>query len=77
VRRKRFLDRIVAEFPGGTLTRIAKALEPGETRIDLIRLAVSRELARRKRQQRRARFYVEPGYIEPDSCAPERDSLLS
>jgi hypothetical protein len=67
LRRRRFTDTIMAQFPTGTLARIAKVLAPGETRIDLIRLAVSRELARRHRQRRRARLYVAEDYVQPDS----------
>lgn len=38
-----------ARFPAGTLARIGKALQDGESQADLIREAVERELKRREK----------------------------
>lgn len=43
-------DQTPARLPAGTLARIDAVLDEGETRADLIRLAVERELKRRERK---------------------------
>jgi metal-responsive CopG/Arc/MetJ family transcriptional regulator len=43
-------EQMPARFPGGTLDRIDAALEEGEKRADLIRMAVEKELKRRERK---------------------------
>jgi len=48
-RKKEFTERMIAAFPAGTLVRIDAALVPGEKRTDLIRGAVSKEVAKRGR----------------------------
>lgn len=51
--RKRINDeQTPARFPEGTLERIDRLLEDGETRADFIRDAVERELMRRQRRAR-------------------------
>jgi len=76
VRRRRFTDTILATFETGTFARIARALAPGETRMGLIRLAVSRELARRHRQKQRAKLYVQADEIEPEPDDSDPNATL-
>lgn len=66
---------MLTQFRRGTFAQIANVLAPNETRIDLIRLAVDREIARRLRQRRRAKLYVseqdtDPGPREKDPDKP-------
>lgn len=49
-RKKLWDERILLPLATETLERIDAALDDGETRLDLIRLAVERELKRRKRR---------------------------
>lgn len=48
-------DVVTCRFPAGTLDDINAARRDGETHADLIREAVSREIARRKRAEKPAR----------------------
>jgi hypothetical protein len=48
-------DRTICRLPAGTLAEIDAALRDGETAADLIRAAISRELASRKRAENRKR----------------------
>lgn len=48
-RKKLWEDRILLPLAEGALDRIDSALDEGETRLDLIREAIERELKRRKR----------------------------
>jgi hypothetical protein len=45
-RKRLWHERIGAKFATGTLARIARVLEKGETRLDFVRRAVERELKR-------------------------------
>jgi hypothetical protein len=45
-------EKIIAQFPKNTLQAIADCLVEGEDRATFLRLAVAKELARRKRQRR-------------------------
>jgi hypothetical protein len=64
---------MLTQFRRGTFAQIAKVLNPDETRIDLIRLAVDREIARRLRQRRRAKLYVSEQDAEPGPRENDRD----
>jgi hypothetical protein len=52
MRKRNWTDEIVAQFAPGTLAEIASVLRPGETRINLVRMAVDREIARRRAYRR-------------------------
>jgi hypothetical protein len=53
-RRQINFEKMPARFPAGTMTRMDAVLAPdGETRTDLLREAVERELRRRERRQER------------------------
>ena len=47
-------DQIPARLPAGTMERIVALLEEKESRADLIREAIERELRRRERSKERA-----------------------
>jgi hypothetical protein len=47
-----FTEKMVARFRAGTFDRIDAVLDAGETRADLVRTAVERELRRRARAGR-------------------------
>jgi len=49
-RKKLWDEDMQARFPKGTLKRMESALEEGETKTDLVREAVERELKRRERR---------------------------
>jgi len=49
-RKKLWDERILLPLAAETLERIDAALDAGETRLDLIRDAIDRELKRRKRR---------------------------
>lgn len=51
-RRKEWPEEIRLSLAGGTLERIAAVLDEGEPRLDLIRGAIEREIARRQRTRR-------------------------
>lgn len=51
-RRKEWPEEIRLSLAGGTLDRIAAVLGDGEPRLDLIREAIDREIARRQRIKR-------------------------
>lgn len=44
-------EQMPARFPAGTMARMDAALEGGENRADLLRMAVERELKRRERKR--------------------------
>jgi hypothetical protein len=46
-----YAEKIIAQFPEGTLRAIAKCLLEGEDRATFLRLAVAKELTRRKRKK--------------------------
>lgn len=53
-RRQINFESMVARFPAGTMTRVDAVLATGgETRTDLLREAVERELRRRERRRER------------------------
>lgn len=52
-RKKRWTERILLPLAMGTVARIDAVLEAGETRLDLVRAAVDRELRRRERERRK------------------------
>jgi hypothetical protein len=49
-RKKRWTERLTLPLAEGTTARMDRALEPGEVRLDLIRVAIERELKRRARR---------------------------
>jgi hypothetical protein len=49
-RKKRWKERLTLPLAEGTTARMDEALEPGEARVDLIRIAIERELKRRQRR---------------------------
>jgi hypothetical protein len=48
-RKKRYHEVMSAPFPGGTFVRMLAVRTKGETKTDLVRKAVERELDRRER----------------------------
>jgi hypothetical protein len=48
-RKKRWTERLTLPLAEGTTARMDAALEAGEARVDLIRVAIERELRRRSR----------------------------
>lgn len=48
-RKKEFEKRITLPLSGAMLDRVDASLEQGEARLDLIRLAIDRELLRREK----------------------------
>jgi hypothetical protein len=50
-RKKLWYENVQARFPQGTLARIKRVLAIKEDRTDFIRIAVERELKRRKKRK--------------------------
>jgi hypothetical protein len=61
-------DTMPGRFPAGTLDRVDAVLVLGETRADVLRLALERELVRRERGVARGRAQVTHGHAAP--CDP-------
>ncbi|WP_146177468.1 hypothetical protein [Breoghania corrubedonensis] len=52
-RKKTYTEQIRVPLPEGKTAEIDSVLEPGEYRLDLMRDAIDREVARRVRRKRR------------------------
>lgn len=76
MRKRNWTDEIVAQFAPGTLAEIASVLRPGETRINLVRMAVDREIARRRayRRERAAKKQQENEQPSPKEKPPHGES---
>lgn len=51
-RPRQWAEDMIARFPAGTFKRIAAAVRNGETKTDLVREAVERELKRREQRKK-------------------------
>jgi hypothetical protein len=75
MRKRNWTDEIVAQFAPGTLAEIATVLRPGETRINLVRMAVDREIARRRAYRReRAKLAAKEQQEAPKEKPPHGES---
>lgn len=53
-RKLEFPEQLRLSLPAGTIEKVDSVLKPGEARLDMLRDAVEREVARRRREAKKA-----------------------